>query len=309
MDIILLIVGIIVLLQGANMFVSGASGLAKHFRIPTFIIGLTIVAFGTSAPEAAVSISASLRGFGDLALGNIVGSSLMNILVILGLSAIFMPVIIKESVIKRELPFALLATLLLIAFYYLGHQVLGRLEGAIFLTIFVIFMWVLLKGSRNTAAVNDPNEIIKNPWLSTLFLIIGAVAIAFGGDLITNKASNIAVALGMSEMLIGLTIVAIGTSLPELMTTLVAAFKKETDIALGNIIGSNIFNILFVLGITSVISPMHLSRGALMDMVLLFVITLITFVFAFTDREITKKEGIVMVSIYCVYLIFIIIRN
>ena len=309
MDIFLLIVGIIVLLQGANMFVSGASGLAKHFRIPTFIIGLTIVAFGTSAPEAAVSISASLRGFGDLALGNIVGSSLMNILVILGLSAIFMPVIIKESVIKRELPFALLATLLLIAFYYLGHQVLGRLEGAIFLTIFVIFMWVLLKGSRNTAAVNDPNEIIKNPWLSTLFLIIGAVAIAFGGDLITNKASNIAVDLGMSEMLIGLTIVAIGTSLPELMTTLVAAFKKETDIALGNIIGSNIFNILFVLGITSVISPMHLSSGALMDMVLLFVITLITFVFAFTDREITKKEGIVMVSIYFVYLIFIIIRN
>ncbi len=309
MDVLLLILGIVILLQGANMFIDGASHLAKHLKIPTFIIGLTVVAFGTSAPEAAVSISASLRGFGDIALGNIVGSSLMNFLVILGFSAIFTPVIIKDSIIKREMPFALLSTVLLIMFYFVNPQILSRVEGVLFLAIFVIFLWVLLKKPYPEQDIVLQNGIIKKPWHSAILLMIGGIAITLGGDMITTRASNIALTLGMSEMLVGLTIVAIGTSLPELITTVVAVIKKEADIALGNIIGSNIFNILFVLGLTSLIAPLKLSAGALVDMLLLFIITFIVFVFAYTDRRITKKEGFVMLFIYLLYMVFIIVRN
>ncbi len=309
MSYILLIFGIVVLVQGANFFVDGASALAKYFRIPTIIIGLTIVAFGTSAPEAAVSISASVKGLNDIALGNVIGSSLMNILVILGVSALFVPIIVKERLIRREIPFALLSTLLLVVFYFVGHGRINRIEGLIMLSGFVLFMVVLLRGALKNRINIDIDVNAKKPSKSIPLLIFGLAGIILGGELITNNASNIAIELGMSEMLVGLTIIAIGTSLPELVTSLVAAVKKESDIALGNIIGSNIFNILLVLGLSATISPMQLSPSALVDILLLFVITLITLIFAFTNRKISRLEGAMLIGIYIGYLIFIFLRN
>ncbi len=309
MDYLLLVIGIVVLVQGANFFVDGASALARFYRIPTIVIGLTIVAFGTSAPEAAVSITASIKGMNDISLGNVIGSSLINILVILGVSAVFMPILVKERLIKREMPFALFATGLLIVFYFIGHQTIDRLEGIILLIGFVVFMFVLLKGAFNNRETIKVDAQATRPSKSVPVLLIGLLGVIFGGDLVTEHASNIAVNLGMSEMLVGLSIIALGTSLPELVTSVVAAFKKEADIALGNIIGSNIFNILLVLGLSAVISPIQLSWLGLVDIVLLFLITLITLIFAFTNRTISRLEGMMMLMIYVGYFIFIIIRN
>ncbi len=309
MDYLLLIVGMVVLVQGANFFVEGASALARFYRIPTIIIGLTIVAFGTSAPEAAVSVTASIKGLNDISLGNVIGSSLINILVILGASALFMPIVVKERLIKREMPFALFASGLLIMFYFIGHQAIDRLEGVVLLLAFVIFMVVLLRGAFKHRETVKVDVDAKAPSKSIPLLIIGLIGVILGGDLVTEHASNIAVNLGMSEMLVGLSVVALGTSLPELVTSLVAALKKEADIALGNIIGSNIFNILLVLGLSAVISPIQLTLLGLVDLILLFIITLITLIFAFTNRTISRVEGLMMLMIYVGYFIFILIRN
>lgn len=308
LDIFLLIIGAAFLIKGADFFVDGASNIAKLFKIPPLIIGLTVVAFGTSAPEASVSVTASLKGLNDISFGNIIGSNLMNTMVILGVSAVFAPIIVKDQLIKKEIPFNLLASFLLIVFFFVGYRTIGRIEGAILLSLFILFILFLIKNAKdsNLQEASLPT-LSRNK--SILLLVLGMAGIILGGRLVTDSASNIAIALGMSEILVGLTIVALGTSLPELITSVVAAIKKENDIALGNIIGSNIFNILLVLGLSAVISPMHITASSIVDLSILFIITTITLMFAFTGKKITRTEGFILLVLYGGYLAYIIARN
>jgi len=308
LDVFLLIIGAAFLIKGADFFVDGASNIAKLFKIPPLIIGLTVVAFGTSAPEASVSVTASLKGLNDISFGNIIGSNLMNTMVILGVSAVFAPIIVKDQLIKKEIPFNLLASFLLIVFFFVGYRTIGRIEGAILLSLFILFILFLIKNAKdsNLQEASLPT-LSRNK--SILFLVLGMAGIVLGGRLVTDSASNIAIALGMSEILVGLTIVALGTSLPELITSVVAAIKKENDIALGNIIGSNIFNILLVLGLSAVISPMHITASSIVDLSILFIITSITLMFAFTGKKITRTEGFILLVLYGGYLAYIIARN
>jgi len=309
MDVILLIIGAVFLIKGADFFVDGASNIAKLFKIPPLIIGLTVVAFGTSAPEASVSITASINNLNDISFGNIIGSNLMNTMVILGISAVFSPIIVKERMVKKEIPFNLLATFILIIFFFVGYRTINRIEGVLLLTLFAWFIFYLIKNAKNTLMVDTEDLTHISKLKSSILLIVGLIGIILGGQFVTQSASNIAINLGMSEILVGLTIVALGTSLPELITSLVAAIKKENDIALGNIIGSNIFNILLVLGLSSIISPISMDTQAIVDLVILFVITTITLMFAFTGKKINRYEGFALLVLYGVYLTYIIIRN
>ncbi len=309
MDYVLLLIGLVLLIQGANFFVDGASDLARFFRVSPLVIGLTVVAFGTSAPEASVSLTASIRGFDDISVGNIVGSSLANILLVLGMSAFFVPIVVKESLIRKELPFALFASVLLVAFYFIGGRGISRIEGTVLLLVFTLFVGTVMRSGFKARIPKVADE--KTVWLPKVvfLLVVGLTGVIYGGSLTVRHASQIAIALGMSEMLVGLTIIALGTSLPEMVTSVVAAIKKNSDIALGNLIGSNVFNILLVLGLVTVIAPIQFAASAIVDLVILLVITAITFFFAFTDRTISRLEGLVLILLYAAYLAFIIMRN
>ncbi len=313
---ILLLIGFILLIKGADGFVSGASSIAKRYNIPSLIIGLTIVAFGTSAPEAAVSITAALSGQNDMAIANAVGSNIFNLSFVVGATALIHPIKVQKSTIIKEFPFVMLASVVLsilahdTRFQGYSENALTRADGLMLLALFIIFMYYLIEMAFTSKDDVIEEEIQVMPLgKSILYSILGVAGIIIGGDLVVNSASDIAITWGMSQNLVGLTIVSIGTSLPELVTSIVAARKGESDIAIGNAVGSNIFNILFILGISSFIHNIAVHPIVFVDMLVMLLISLITFIFASTKRSIKKGEGIVLITLYILYMIFIIIRK
>ncbi len=311
MEYVLLIVGFVLLIKGADLFVDGSSGLAKIFKIPSVIIGLTIVSMGTSAPEAAVSITSGLAGQNALALSNVVGSNLFNLLIVIGVCAVIDKVEADKSIIKRDLPINLILSILLLCLIAFDG-VLGRIDAAVLLVLFVSYiLWLIRDALKNRTQESD-NEKKKPLWLCLLFIAIGIAAIVFGGDMVVDNASKIAVALGMSENLVGLTIVAVGTSLPELVTSIVASRKGENEIALGNAVGSCIFNLIFILGISGVLSPINVTSTIsenIIDCAALIGVALLFSVICLFKKGINRKAGIVTILLYIAYLAYIIMRN
>ena len=315
--ILFLAAGFFFLVKGADIFVEGSSSIAKKFHVPSIIIGLTIVAMGTSLPEAAVSVTASLANQNTLAVSNVVGSNIFNLMVVIGMCAVLTPVAVQRETLKRDFPFSVICAILLLILGWIGPMQLGHGDGAIFLILFAIFLGFMIKSAlqanrEGKNAVEDTAEIegmkIMPLPKSLLFIVIGAAGIILGGDVVVNSASNIATRLGMSETLVGLTIVSIGTSLPELVTSVVAARKHEVDMALGNAIGSNIFNVLMVLGIAGAISPIAFLTENIIDIVVLLVFSLIVWVFAWTKKKLNRGEGAVMLLLYAAYMVYICIR-
>lgn len=321
--IVLLAVGFAFLVKGADFFVEGSSSIAKKLKVPPIIIGLTIVAMGTSLPETAVSVTASLVQNNELAVSNVVGSNIFNLMLVIGVCSILTPIMVQKATVVRDIPLSLGCALLLLVLGISGlgdkaGMTLGHADGIIFLIVFAGYIFTMVRSAMKARAAGQKVEIegveecdnMKelSYGKSILFLIVGAAAIAFGGDLTVDTASRIAIELGMSQTLVGLTIVSIGTSLPELVTSVVAARKNEVDMAVGNAVGSNIFNILMVLGISSAISPVALIRENIIDIVLLMVFSVMVWIFAGTRKKIERKEGIIMVVVYLVYCAYIIAR-
>lgn len=319
---VFLVIGFVLLIKGADFFVEGSSSVAKRLHVPSIIIGLTIVAMGTSLPETAVSVSASLTGNNELAVSNVVGSNIFNLMVVIGVCAVLATVNVAKETIKRDIPLSLICAglLMLLGIIGLGDKsgmTLGHLDGVILLGFFAGYIFymikIALKASREGRKVeieggsDEDIKLISVP-LSILFIVGGAAAIAVGGDITVDAAARIAGDLGMSQTLIGLTIVSIGTSLPELVTSIVAAKKDEVDMALGNAIGSNVFNILMVLGIASAISPVSIITENVIDLCVLIVFTVCVWIFAGTKKKIGKIEGVCMVAFYAAYAVYIIIR-
>lgn len=306
---IILVIGFFLLIKGADFFVEGSSSVAKLLRVPSIIIGLTIVAMGTSLPECAVSVTASLSGNNALAVSNVIGSNIFNLLVVCGFCALFTPLAVQKDTIKRDIPFSLICTFVMLILGWIGMS-LGHLDGVIFLVIFAGFIIMMVRSALNARSeVQEGDEIEVLPvWKCIVFIIGGAIAIKYGGDFVVDGASFIASAMGLSQNLIGLTIVALGTSLPELVTSIVAAKKDEVDMAVGNVIGSNVFNILFVLGIAATISPVAFIFENVIDIIVLIAVTLIIWFFAWSKNEINRKEGVAMLALYVIYMVYIIVR-
>lgn len=305
MEYLLLIFGFILLIKGADFFVEGSSSIARNLKIPSIIIGLTLVSMGTSAPEAAVSITAGLAGNSDLSLGNVIGSNMFNILMVIGFASLLRPIPTLKDIMKRDLPVILLCTTALLLLMLDGN--ISRLDGLLLLVGIVVYMIILVRGAMKNRLEETPGEVLPVP-LSLVYVIGGLAAVVFGGQLVVDNASIIARNFGMSDTLVGLTIVAIGTSLPELVTSLMAAHKGDSGIALGNAIGSCIFNVLFILGIASVLSPIHVDMNLLIDVGLLIIITVILYLFAKTEDIISRKEGLACIVGYVLYSTFIIMR-
>ena len=319
---VFLVIGFVLLIKGADFFVEGSSSVAKRLHVPSIIIGLTIVAMGTSLPETAVSVSASLAGNNELAVSNVVGSNIFNLMVVIGVCAILATVNVARETIRRDIPLSLICAglLMLLGIVGLGDKTgmtLGHLDGVIFIVLFACYIIYMvrtaMKASKEGKKVeieggsDEEIKLVSVP-MSILFIIGGAIAIAVGGDVTVDAASRIASDLGMSQTLIGLTIVSIGTSLPELVTSIVAARKNEVDMALGNAIGSNIFNILMVLGIASAISPISIITENIIDLCVLIVFTICAWIFAGTKKKIGRAEGLCMVALYAAYAVYIIVR-
>lgn len=313
--IIFLLAGLLFLVKGADFFVEGSSGIAKRFHVPTIIIGLTIVAMGTSLPETAVSVVAAIQHKNTLAISNVIGSNIFNMIVVIGICAIMTKVAVQKITLKRDFPYSVFAALLLLVFGGTGMK-LGRMDSVVLLVFFGIFVVLMIYMAINSEKesdgkqredMNETERKISIPKCLVL-LAVGVAGIIIGGDMVVDSATNIALKIGMSETLVGLTIVSIGTSLPELVTSVVAARKKEVDMALGNAIGSNIFNILFVLGLAGVISPMPFLKENIIDVLILIALSLLVWFFAYTKQQFSRKEGIVMVMLYAVYIVYICMR-
>lgn len=302
---LLLILGFVMLIKGADWFVDGAAGLAKKLKIPEIVIGLTVVAMGTSLPEASVSISSALKNSADLAVGNVVGSNLLNILIILGLTSMICPLAVKKNTCLIEMPFLVLMTVLLFVLGLDGS--LNRIDGIIFIVCFCVYLLYLLKSAKN----NDekPEETKDMPvWKLLLALVVGMGIVILGSNITVDSASYIAKAAGVSERMVGLTVVALGTSLPELVTCIIAAKKKSADLAIGNIVGSNIFNILFVLGLTSVITVVPYKVAFLKDAlfaILSSVMLLLGSVIC--KKKITRFMGFLFLVTYGIYFVVIVL--
>lgn len=305
-QIILLLVGFLCLIKGSDIFVDGSSSVASLLKIPTLIVGLTIVAFGTSMPEASVSIMASLNGSNAIAVTNVIGSNIFNILLIIGVCATLTGLKLKKKVVKRDIPFLVAITILLVVFILIAGWQITQIQGIILLLLIVGYVYILVREAKSSKEVSKPKFSLTR---SIIYIIVGIIAIILGGELVVNSATYIALACGMSETLVGLTIVAIGTSLPELVTSLTALKKGETDIIIGNVVGSNIFNTLFVLGASSALSTIILDPTLLTDLLLLLAVTVICFIFAKTGTKFDKKEGIILLIIFIAYMIFVILRN
>lgn len=305
---VILIVGFVMLIKGSDFFVDGASSVASILKIPTLIVGLTIVAFGTSAPEAAVSITSSLSGSNALALSNVIGSNLFNMLLIIGLCALLNELKIGREVLNLDLPFLVILTGILTAFILLGWNI-SRIEGIILLILIIAYVSYLVYNARKS----KESQIVEKPKMSLLrsiiYIVCGVAGIIIGADFVVDSASYIAMAFGMSETLVGLTIVAIGTSLPELATSLAALKKDENQLIIGNVIGSNIFNISMVLGASSAISPIAINPNMLVDIVLMLGVTILFFIFGKTQDKYDKREGFVLVTLFVAYMAFAILRN
>ncbi|NPC92144.1 calcium/sodium antiporter [Bacillus sp. WMMC1349] len=318
MTYILLLVGFVLLIKGADYFVDGASKIATLLHIPPLLVGLTIVAFGTSSPEATVSIFAAIEGNPGVAIGNVVGSNIFNISLVIGVTALINPLKVESNTIRKEIPFTLLASIVLlvlmsdVTLQYFSENLITRSDGLIFLLIFAVFMYYIFEVARNSRDDNLQNESKadkRSQGKYIFFTLAGLAAIIVGGEFVVDSSIKIAKTLGMSESLVGLTIVAVGTSLPELITSITAAIKKQSEIALGNIVGSNIFNILFVLGASSIISPLAVESKMFIDVILMIILTIVLFIFSRSHSKIAKSEGVILAIAYIAYTMYIIIRN
>ncbi len=306
-NLLMLALGFVLLVKGADWFVDGAAGIANKFKIPQLIIGLTIVAMGTSAPEAAVSISAALKGSAEITIGNIVGSNILNILIILGLTAVITPVAVAKSTIRVDIPFMLAISILLLVQGLDGSVTL--LDGIVLLVVFAGYLtYLVINARKNPEQLEE--EQIKNQsiWMCLLWTAIGLVAIILGSNFSVDAASNIARILGLSERFIGLTIVALGTSLPELVTSVMAARKGNADIAIGNIVGSNIFNILFVVGLSSVIISVPFASAFIVDMIVAIGAGVLLWIFSLHKKKLIPIHGVVFLLAYAGYFAYLMMK-
>lgn len=304
LQIVFLALGFFLLVKGADWFVDGASGLARKLGIPQLVIGLTIVAMGTSLPEAAVSISAALRGNAEITIGNIVGSNILNILIILGVTALIATLKVADSTVRYEIPFMIVVTFVLLWLGYTGGQV-TRLEGIILWVLFLLYLRYLYMMAKKGKEEEREAEQLSTAKIIGLILA-GVVMIVEGSNFAVEGASNLAKALGISQRFIGLTIVALGTSLPELVTSVSAARKHNADIAIGNIVGSNIFNILFIVGTTALITPVTFASGFVVDTLIAAAVGILLFVCVARTKELRKKAGIVMLLAYILYFLYLL---
>lgn len=312
MDIIYLLLGFIIIIKGSDMLVDGSVNLAKFLKIPTLVIGLTIVAIATGVPEIAISISSSLKGSNGLLLGNLLGSNIFNILFILGLIAIIKPLYIKKEIILKNYAFALLSCLVLFIIsydIYFGDSlvnVITRTEGILLLCFAGIFLYSTVLGA--TLDKNIKVEKGKFSFKDILYIVVGIVLIGLSAEVIVNSAVNISKWLGIGEDLIGLTIIAVGTNLPELVTSIVAVRKGEVDIAIGNLVGTNIYNIFLILGLAATINPIVISSNAFIDIIVLAITSFIVYIFIQHKKDINRKEGIIMILLYIIYIVYVVIR-
>lgn len=305
MEYLLLIIGFALLIKGADFFVEGSSSLAKILKVPSVIIGLTIVAMGTSSPEASVSINAALSGNNEIAISNIIGSNIFNGLVVVGICAFIAGFKTNLEILKRDMPVNIVITAFLILMLIDGK--LNRLEGIILLLGMIVYLICMVISALKNREAGEPCKVLSLP-VSILYIIGGLIAVIFGGNLVVDKACIIAANFGVSQNFIGLTIVAIGTSLPELVTSIVATRKGDSGLALGNAIGSNIFNILFILGMSAAISPLNVLNESIIDCVILLVSGIVLFIFAFTKKTMNRWEGATCVLLYAAYTVYLFIR-
>ena len=306
MTYVLLIAGFILLIKGADFFVDGSSSVARLLKIPSVVIGLTIVAMGTSAPEAAVSITAGLNGNNDIALSNIIGSNIFNLLIVIGICAVIYAVSTDRDILRRDLPVNIGVTSLLL--FFLLDLKLSRFEGFVLLLAMAVYLVILVRGAMKNRTAQETEIKTLSPLRSFLYIAAGLAAIILGGRLVVDSSSTIAASFGLSQNLIGLTIVAIGTSLPELVTSIVASRKGESGLALGNAVGSCIFNILFILGMSSMLSPLSAAPETLIDTVVLLAVTLLILVTGRSQMKTSRKEGVVFILCYAGYMAYAIMR-
>lgn len=312
-SLIMLVAGFVMLIKGADMFVDGASKVAAKLKVPLIVIGLTIVAFGTSAPEAAISINSAIQDNAGIAVGNVIGSNILNILIILGISALFTAVPVKKATFKYEIPFVIVISIVLLVLGVLGGTI-GKLDAVILLLLFVaFFVYLILLSKKGDSSADDdvPALTEKDTVLKMiLFIIIGLVSIVLGSDFTVTGATAIAEALNVDDRIIGLTIVAFGTSLPELVTSVTAARKHQADIAIGNIVGSNIFNILLVIGLAGVFSPnpIKFENSFIIDGIVAVVSTVLLWLLIFKDKKLRKSGGIIMICCYAAYFVYLLIQ-
>lgn len=322
-NLVVLVIGFVALIKGADIFVDGASDIAARLGVSGLVIGLTVVAMGTSAPELSVSVSAALSGSNAIAISNVVGSNIFNALIILGVCALMKPVPVMQDIKKRDFPVLLFAGLLLVffsGFYILfgpkpdmsaGGDIAGqlfRVGGIIFLLVFIGYMIYTVRDAKKKQQ-KDENYEPQPLWKSVLFILLGIACIVVGGDGIVTSAKNLAIMWGMSETLVGLTIVAFGTSLPELVTSIVASAKGQNDMAIGNVIGSNIFNILLILGVSSSIKPIPVTVDSFIDATMMFGVSVIAYIFACTGKKFSRIEGGILVLVYAGYMTYAILRQ
>ena len=302
--ILLLILGFVMLIKGADWFVDGAAGIAARFGIPQLVIGLTIVAMGTSAPEAAVSITAALGGNAGITIGNIIGSNILNVLIILGITAVITPVAVQRSTVRWEMPFMHVITIALAVLGLTGGKIV-LWEGVVLWGFFLVYLGYLFRMAQKGSDETEEQELAPL-WKQILMLLVGVACIVFGSDLTVDNATVIAEAFGMDDRLIGLTIVAFGTSLPEMVTSIMAAKKGNADIAIGNIVGSNVFNILFVVGTTALITPVAFKAGFLIDSAIALAAGLILWFGVMKEHKLKRPVGIVMLAAYAVYFVYLL---
>lgn len=304
-QVLLLIFGIVVVLKSADWLTNGAVGLATKLGISQIVIGLTIVAIGTSMPEFFVSIVSAIKGTPDLAVGNIVGSNIFNVLLIVGVAATVAPIAIQRATVRRDIPIAIVASIML-TFMMLDDNI-SRIDALILFAAFIAFIWITLRNSKNDTNEKDAStEKVIPTWKSVLFIIFGLVGLVLGSNIFVDNASSLAHGWGISDAVIGLTIVAGGTSLPELATSAVAARKGDSGIAIGNVLGSNVFNILMILGLTGIISPMHIKNITYIDMAVMVISMALFWLFSFTKLRVERWEGCVLIACFLGYITWLV---
>ena len=306
LQLVLLIVGFVMLIKGADWFVEGAAGIARKFGIPQLVVGLTIVAMGTSAPEAAVSITAALKGNAGISIGNVVGSNIMNVFVILGITAAIIAIAIQDSTVKYEIPYLIFISVAFLAMGYTGGSI-SRLEGVILWALFILYLAYLFRLAKKGS--DEEEEENRSPLFLLLSGIVGAVIIVWGSNITVDSATAIAKMIDLSESFIGLTIVALGTSLPELVTSVTAAKKGSADIAIGNIVGSNIFNILFVIGTTALIIPVPFAANFLIDSAIAIFAAILLWICVLKTKKLTRMGGIIMLLCYGAYFVYLLMQS
>ncbi len=305
MQAVIMAIGFFMLIKGADRFVDGASGIASKLGIPQLVIGLTIVAMGTSAPETAVSLSSALKGNAGICIGNVIGSNILNVLVILGVSALLVNLKVAASTVRYEIPYMIFITIVLLLFGYTDSEI-SLFEGAVLWVLFIIYLAYLFVMAKKNKVSDDTVQKNISIWRLILYVVLGLVLIVWGSDVTVDSATAIAEMIGISDRFIGLTIVALGTSLPELVTSVTAAKRGNADIAIGNIVGSNIFNILFVIGTTAFITPVVFAQNFLVDTVIAIFTGLILWIGIYKKRMMGRKLGAVMLLGYAVYFVWLL---